>query len=34
MSPQTTRERRTGPSIAGWAPTASRSEYDEEEMEF
>jgi hypothetical protein len=34
MSPETTRERRTGPSIAGWAPTASRSEYDEEEMEF
>ena len=34
MSPKTTRERRTGPSIAGWAPTGSRSEYDEEEMEF
>ena len=34
MSPQTTRERRTGQSIAGWAPTTARSEYDEEEMEF
>jgi hypothetical protein len=34
MSPQTTRERRTGPSLGGWAPTTARSEYDEEEMEF
>jgi hypothetical protein len=34
MSPQTTREKRTGPSIAGWAPTTARSEYDEEELEF
>jgi hypothetical protein len=32
MSPSTSRHR--GPSIAGWAPTAARSEYDEEEMEF
>jgi len=32
MSPSTTRRR--GQSIAGWAPTAARSEYDEEEMEF
>ncbi len=32
MSPQTTH--RSGPSISGWAPTAARSEYDEEEMEF
>jgi hypothetical protein len=31
MSP-TTRHR--GQSIAGWAPTAARSEYDEEELEF
>jgi hypothetical protein len=31
MSPSTTRR---GPSIAGWAPSAARSEYDEEEMEF
>jgi hypothetical protein len=34
MSPQTNRERRTGPSLSGWAPTTARSEYDEEEMEF
>ena len=31
MSPST---KRRGQSIAGWAPTTSRSEYDEEEMEF
>jgi hypothetical protein len=31
MSP-TTRHR--GQSIAGWAPTTARSEYDEEELEF
>jgi hypothetical protein len=34
MSPQTTRDRRTGPSLAGWAPTTARSEYDADEMEF
>jgi hypothetical protein len=33
MSNQTTR-RRGGPSLAGWAPTAARSEYDADEMEF
>jgi hypothetical protein len=33
MSPQTTR-RHSGPSLAGWAPTTARSEYDAEEMEF
>ena len=32
MSPSTTQRR--GPSIAGWAPTIARSEYDEEEFEF
>jgi hypothetical protein len=32
MSPSTTRRR--GQSIAGWAPTTARSEYDEEELEF
>jgi len=32
MSPSTTRKR--GQSIAGWAPTMARSEYDEEELEF
>ena len=32
MSPSTTQRR--GPSIAGWAPTIARSEYDEEELEF
>jgi len=32
MSPSTTRKR--GQSIAGWAPTTARSEYDEEELEF
>jgi hypothetical protein len=31
MSPST---RHRGQSIAGWAPTAARSEYDEEELEF
>jgi hypothetical protein len=25
---------RRGQSLAGWAPTTARSEYDEEEMEF
>jgi len=33
MSPSTT-PRHRGQSIAGWAPTASRSEYDEDELEF
>ena len=33
MSPETEHRHRTQ-SIAGWAPTTSRSEYDEEEMEF
>ena len=33
MSPSTT-PRRHGQSIGGWAPTAARSEYDEDEMEF
>jgi hypothetical protein len=33
MSPETKRRRR-GQSIAGWAPTTSRSEYDEEEMDY
>jgi hypothetical protein len=32
MSPSTARRR--GQSIAGWTPTGSRSEYDEDEMEF
>jgi hypothetical protein len=32
MSPSTTRRR--GQSIAGWAPTTARSEYDEEELEL
>ena len=32
MSPSSTRKR--GQSIAGWAPTTARSEYDEEELEF
>jgi hypothetical protein len=32
MSPSTTRRR--GQSIAGWAPTTARSEYDEDELEF
>ena len=32
MSPSTTRRR--GQSIAGWAPTTARSEYDADEMEF
>jgi hypothetical protein len=32
MSSSTTR--RHGQSIAGWAPTAARSEYDADEMEF
>jgi hypothetical protein len=32
MSPSTTRRR--GQSIAGWTPTGTRSEYDEDEMEF
>ena len=32
MSPSTTQRR--GPSIAGWAPTIARSEYDEAELEF
>jgi hypothetical protein len=32
MSPPT--KHRRGPSIAGWAPTTSRSEYDEEELEY
>jgi hypothetical protein len=31
MSPSTARR---GQSIAGWTPTGSRSEYDEDEMEF
>jgi hypothetical protein len=31
MSPSTTRQ---GPSIAGWAPSAARSEYDADELEF
>jgi hypothetical protein len=34
MSPQTTREKRTGPSIAGWAPNTARSAYDADELEF
>jgi hypothetical protein len=32
MSPSTTRQK--GPSLAGWAPTTARSEYDEDELEF
>ena len=32
MSTSTTRRR--GQSIAGWAPTTARSEYDEDELEF
>ena len=32
MNDPTTRRR--GQSVAGWAPTASRSAYDEDEMEF
>jgi hypothetical protein len=32
MSESTTRRR--GQSVAGWAPTTSRSAYDEDEMEF
>src|SRR4051812_50096570 len=31
MSPST---KRRGQSIAGWAPTTSRSQYDEEELEY
>ena len=34
MSSSTTPRRRRGQSIAGWAPTTARSEYDEEELEF
>ena len=30
MSPDT----KSGPSIAGWAPTTARSAYDADEMEF
>ena len=33
MSPQT-KHRERGPSIAGWAPTVSRSQYDADEMEY
>jgi hypothetical protein len=33
MSSSTT-PRRRGQSIGGWAPTAARSEYDADEMEF
>ena len=29
-----TKTRRRGQSIAGWAPTTARSEYDEEEMQY
>jgi hypothetical protein len=29
-----TKPRRRGQSLVGWAPTTARSEYDEEEMEF
>jgi hypothetical protein len=31
MSPST---KRRGQSIAGWAPTTARSEYDEDELEY
>jgi hypothetical protein len=31
MSPST---KRRGQSIAGWAPTTSRSEYDQEELDY
>jgi hypothetical protein len=34
MRSSTTPRRRRGQSIAGWAPTTARSEYDEEELEF
>jgi len=33
MSPSSTTRKR-GQSIAGWAPTTARSEYDEDELEF
>ena len=33
MSPSSSTRHR-GQSIAGWAPTAARSAYDEEELEF
>jgi len=33
MSPQT-KHRERGPSIAGWAPTVARSQYDADEMEY
>ena len=29
-----TKTRKRGQSIAGWAPTTARSEYDEEEMQY
>jgi hypothetical protein len=29
-----TKTRKRGQSIAGWAPTTSRSEYDEDEMDY
>jgi hypothetical protein len=32
MTPQATRRRQQ--SLAGWAPTTARSEYDEDELEF
>jgi hypothetical protein len=34
MSPETTRRRRPGHSMTGWAPNISPSDYDEEELEF
>jgi hypothetical protein len=34
MSTSTTGRRSRGPSIAGWAPSMARSEYDADEMEF
>lgn len=34
MSESTTTRRRRGQSIAGWAPSAARPEYDEDELEF
>jgi hypothetical protein len=34
VSASTTGRRTRGQSIAGWAPTAARSEYDAEELEF
>jgi hypothetical protein len=34
MTTSSKSSRKGGPSIAGWAPNISRSQYDEEEMEF